>query len=230
MNSLNDKKRALVISPHPDDAELGMGGTIAKMVSSGWDICVVDLTDGEPTPFGSKEKRAKETALASKILNITNRICLQMPNRRLEPTLDNRRKLAEVIRQFQPEMMFVPCRPDWHPDHVAATQLTEDARFEAKYHQTNLKGHPHWTPALYYYFSPHRLNYPKPSFIVDISDFWKKKMEAISAYKSQIINSETNQPISLVEKCEVVSKFSGISISAQYGEPFISNQPISINL
>jgi len=228
MLNFNKTKKVLVVAPHPDDAELAMGGTIARMIASGCDVCIVDLTDGEPTPFGSKEIRAQETTLASKILGIKNRICLEMPNRQLQATLENRKKLAEVIRQFRPDALFGPCLPDWHPDHVAATQLMEAARFEAKYHKTDMKGRPHWTPQLYYYYSPHRMEYQRPSFIVDISDTWQKKKDAIVAYKSQTTNSNVNQAISLIARCKTVAKFFGLLITSKYGEPFICNEPISL--
>ena len=228
MLNFNKTKKVLVVAPHPDDAELSMGGTIARMITSGWDVCVVDLTDGEPTPFGSKEIRAQETALASKILGIKNRICLDLPNRKLKETLENRKKLAEVIRQFRPDALFGPSLPDWHPDHVAATQLMEAARFEAKYHKTDMIGQSHWTPKLYYYYSAHRMEYQRPSFIVDISDKWQKKRDAINVYKSQIENSIINQSISLIEKSDVAARFFGLSIASKYGEPFICNEPISI--
>ena len=102
-------KTALIVAPHPDDAELGMGGTIAKMETGGWNVTVVDLTDGEPTPFGSKQIRAKETKTASDILGIKKRICLGMPNRSLDPTLENRRKLAEVIRLRNKPFIVLVC-------------------------------------------------------------------------------------------------------------------------
>ena len=225
MQNFDGVKKALIVAPHPDDAELGMGGSIARMISSGCDVTVVDLTDGEPTPFGSKEIRAKETALASKILGLNNRICMDMPNRYLEATIENRKRLAEVIRQILPDTIFATCQPDWHPDHVAATKLIEAARFEAKYHKTDLKGLSHWTPELYYYYSPHRLEYPKPSFVMDISEFWGKKIGAINAYQSQLKNSTSNQLMSLTEKSEIVAKYFGLSINTIYGEPFMRNNP-----
>lgn len=90
-----------------------------------------------------------------------------------------------------------------------------------------MKGKPYWIPKLYYYYSPHRLEYQKPSFIVDISDTWDKKKDAIAAYKSQIKNLEANQTVSLIEKCETTAKFFGLAITSHYGEPFTSNQPVS---
>src|SRR5262245_33627556 len=92
----------LVVAPHPDDAELGIAGTIMKMQDEGYRVGVLDLTSGEPTPRGSLATRAKETAAATAILGLTWRENLGLPNRSLEPTLEARRRLAEVIRRERP--------------------------------------------------------------------------------------------------------------------------------
>ena len=221
-------KTALIVAPHPDDAELAMGGAIAKMITTGWSVCIVDLTDGEPTPFGSKQMRAKETQHARDILGIKKRICLDMPNRNLEPTLQNRRKLAEVIRLHKPGILFAPAMPDWHPDHKAALELTEAARFEAKYHKTDLAGDPHWAPAMWLYYSPHRRDFARPSVIMDISDVWEKKLAAIKAYESQLKNNRCTSTCSLLGRIEITAKYFGQCINARYAEPFISSEPVSI--
>lgn len=221
-------KTVLIVAPHPDDAELAMGGAIARMITTGWSVCIVDLTDGEPTPFGSKEMRAKETQQASDILGIKERICLDMPNRNLEPTLQNRRKLAEVIRLHKPDILFAPAMPDWHPDHKAAVELTEAARFEAKYHKPDLAGKPHWIPKLWLYYSPHRQDFASPSVIMDISDVWEKKLAAIKAYKSQLKNNSCGGCYNLTEKIEIINRYFGQCINAGYAEPFIAGQPVSI--
>ena len=126
------KLDVLVIAPHPDDAELGMGGAIVKMQSAGIQVGIVDLTDGEPTPHGSTEIRARETAAATQALGIDWRMNLGLPNRKLESGLQNRAKLAGVFRQTRPRWLFAPYWIDAHPDHVSATRLVEDARFWSK--------------------------------------------------------------------------------------------------
>jgi bacillithiol biosynthesis deacetylase BshB1 len=221
-------KTVLIVAPHPDDAELAMGGAIAKMIIAGFNVVLVDLTDGEPTPFGSKKIRAKESKRASNILGIKNRICMDMPNRNLEPTLQNRRKLAEVIRLNKPDILFAPTMPDWHPDHKAALELTEAARFEAKYHKTDMTGLPHWTPKLYLYYSPHRLHFHRPSVTMDISDVWEMKLDAIKAYQSQIKNNTYANSYSLLERIEITAKYFGRCINTRYAEPFIATEPLSI--
>ena len=220
-------KTALIVAPHPDDAKLAMGGAIVRMITAGWSVCIVDLTDGEPTPLGSKEIRAKETQLASSILGIKKRTCLDMPNRNLEPTLQNRKKLAEVIRLHKPAILFAPAMPDWHPDHKAGMELTEAARFEAKYHKTDLAGNPYWTPKLWQYYSPHRQGFAAPSVIMDISDAWEKKLAAIKAYQSQLKNNNRNETYSLLERIEITAKYLGQCINTKYGEPFAAYQPLS---
>jgi len=221
-------KNALIIAAHPDDAELAMGGSIAKMIAAGWDVTVVDLTDGEPTPFGSKQIRMQEAGSANKILGIQKRICLEMPNRYLQVTLENRRKLAEVIRLTHPDLLFGPVLPDWHPDHVAANQLVAGARFEAKFHKTDMAGVPYWTPKLYGYYSIHRLWHEKPSFIIDVTDYWDKKIDAIKAYQSQNKNTTSIKVVSLLEKVEICCRYFGQCIDCKYGEAFVSYEPIGV--
>jgi len=218
--------RAMIIAAHPDDAELAMGGTIVKMVESGWDVTVVDLTDGEPTPFGSKKQRAKETEEASRILGISKRTCLEMPNRYLQATLENRRRLAEIIRLNHPDLIFGPVLPDYHPDHVEAAKLVEGARFEAKFLKTDMKGTPHWTLRQYGYYSTHRLYHQRPSFIVNVTDQWNRKIKAIQAYESQIRGPSSANSAPLPEAIEVTCRYFGQCIGTRYGEPFASDEPI----
>lgn len=217
--------QVVIIASHPDDAELSMGGTIIKMIESDWKVIIVDLTDGEPTPFGTKELRQQEMQQAKEIMGVEQRICLNMPNRYLQANLENRHKLAQIIREYQPDLLFGPVMPDHHPDHVATSRLLEAARFEAKFHKTDLEGSPHWVPKLYQYYSTHRNFYEKPSFIIDVTEQWDKKTQAIQAYQSQIKNVLPDQ-ISIVEKVEIIGRYFGQSINTIYGEPFFSSEPL----
>lgn len=219
--------KVMIVAAHPDDAELAMGGTIVRMIESGWDVIIVDLTNGEPTPFGTKELRKKETLKASKILGIEKRICLEMPNRYLQATLENRKKLAEVIRTNLPDLLFGPVVPDYHPDHIETAKLVGGSRFEAKLHKTDMKGNPYWAPRYYSYYSTHRVHYDKPSFILDVTNQWDKKIKSIQAYQSQIRNISSN-PISLLEKVEVTCRYFGQCIGSKYAEPFFSYEPLCV--
>src|SRR5205807_4984746 len=177
----------LVIAPHPDDAELGAAGAILKFKDEGAKVGVLDLTSGEPTPFGSLEKRAAETAAATKTLGLDWRQNLGLPNRSLENTLEARRELAIIIRQTRPKWLFAPYWVDAHPDHVAATQLVEAARFWSKLTKTDMPGTPHHPERIFYYYCVHLRVVVDPAFVVDISPYWERKRAAIEAYQSQFI-------------------------------------------
>jgi len=220
--------RVMIVAPHPDDAELAMGATIARMVASGWHVFVLDLTDGEPTPHGSKEIRAREAGNATAILQITQRACLELPNRYLEVNLENRRRLAEQIRLYQPDILFGPLTPDDHPDHVATAALIDGARFEAKLHKTRMAGPPHWVRQVYGYYSIHRRQHDKPSLIVDTTDFWDRKITALHAYESQMGNCLPDDQVSLLDRVDAVGRYFGQCIGRRYAEPFLSSGPIAI--
>src|SRR2546421_1534925 len=142
----------LVIAPHPDDAELGVGGTMLLLRSQGASVGVLDLTDGEPTPHGSPHIRKAETEAATALLGLSWRGNLGLPNRRLEADLDARAKLAGVLRQLRPRCLFAPYWHDAQPDHVAATALVDAARFWAKLTKTDLPGEPFYPQRIIYYF------------------------------------------------------------------------------
>jgi bacillithiol biosynthesis deacetylase BshB1 len=218
----------LVISPHPDDAELGMAGAIMKFKAEGRAVGVLDLTDGEPTPFGSPEVRTRETAAATKILGLDWRENLGLPNRSLEPTLAARAKLAGVIRQTRPRWLFAPYWTDAHPDHVAATELIEAARFWAKLTKTDMPGQPHYPERIYYYFCVHLRLVPQPAFVLDISEFWERKRAAIECYRSQFIEGRPEENPSFVDRLRDQAAVWGWSIGARYGEPFASREPIGL--
>ena len=225
---MSREKTAMIVAPHPDDAELAMGGTIVKLLGAGWALTVVDLTDGEPTPFGTRQVRAQETEASNRILGLQHRLCLDMPNRHLEATLANRTGLAEVIRRHRPTVLFAPLAPDRHPDHTATTELVDAARFEAKLHKTSLIGEPHWVPRLYHYYTTHGLRYERPSFVVDVTDAWDRKLVAIRAYASQVEGRAPGTGQSLVDHVEAVGRYFGLAIGCGYGEPFVSREPITV--
>jgi len=219
---------ALVVSPHPDDAELGMGGTILRMQGDGLKVGVLDLTDGEPTPFGSPETRSRETAAATQVLGLAWRENLALPNRRLEPTLEARAALAAVFRRARPKWVFAPYWVDAHPDHVAATSLIEAARFWAKLTKTDLPGEPHYPQRIYYYYCVHLRLVPQPAFVVDISPFWERKLAAIECYRSQVIEGRPTEPPTFLDRLRDQAAFWGWSIGVRYGEPFASREPIGL--
>jgi bacillithiol biosynthesis deacetylase BshB1 len=218
----------LVIAPHPDDAELGAAGAILKFKAEGAKVGVLDLTSGEPTPFGSLETRAAETAAATDILGLDWRQNLGLPNRSLEATLDARQALATVIRQTRPKWLFAPYWVDAHPDHVAATQLIEAARFWSKLSKTDMPGEP-WHPArIFYYYCVHLKHAAQPAFVLDISEQWDRKLAAIRCYHSQFVQGRSTEPPTFLDQLRDEAAFWGKAIGTRYGEPYASREPLGM--
>lgn len=219
----------LVIAPHPDDAELGMGGAILKFKEEGLAVGVLDLTDGEPTPHGSLELRATETKAATAILGLDWRENLGLKNRFLEPTLDARKRLAEVFRRVRPRWLFAPFWTDAHPDHVAATQLVEAARFWAKLSKSDImSGEPFHPERIYNYYCVHLKMAAQPAFILDISEQWDRKLAAIECYQSQFVVGRPETPPTFIDQLRDEAAYWGKAIGTRYGEPFHSREPIGM--
>ena len=225
MDSLLD---ILAIAPHPDDVELGMAGCLLRSMAEGLRVGVLDLTDGEPTPHGSTEIRARETADATRVLGVGWRRNLGLCNRSLEPTLQARHRLAGVIRECKPRWLFAPYWVDAHPDHVAATQLIEDARFWAKLTKSDLPGSPWHPERIYYYYCVHLKQPPQPAFVLDISPFWEQKLAAIRCYRSQFIEGRPTEPPTFVDRLRDEAAFWGKAIGVPFGEPFATREPVGL--
>lgn len=209
----------LVIAPHPDDAELGAGGSILKLQADGQRVGILDLTDGEPTPHGSPSLRAAETEAASAVLGVSWRRNLGLANRELQATLTARAAVAQVIREVKPRWLLAPYWIDAHPDHVHATQLIDDARFWSKLSKSQLGGEPHHPERIFYYFAFHLRLAVVPSLIVDISDVWERKLQAIRCYHSQFLAGVTADGVSVLERVETQAAYWGHLIGRRYGEP-----------
>jgi bacillithiol biosynthesis deacetylase BshB1 len=219
---------ALVIAPHPDDAELGMGGTIVRLVNQGWSVGILDLTSGEPTPLGSLEIRAEETRQANAALGNPWRENLGLTNRSLEPTLANRRALASVFRRVQPRLVFAPYWEDAHPDHTAATKLVEDARFWSKLSKSDIPGSPFHPARILYYFSVHLRIVERPSLLVDVSDHLQAKLKALNAYRSQLVDNQPAGRPSVIDSVVDRMRFWGHLAGVLHAEPFASREPVAL--
>jgi bacillithiol biosynthesis deacetylase BshB1 len=218
----------LVISPHPDDAEISVGGTILRCRAEGMRVGVLDLTTGEPTPHGTLEIRAAETDAATKLLDLSWRHNLGLPNRSLLPTLEARRALAGVLRTTRPKFVFAPYWEDVHPDHVSASRLADDARFWAKLSRSDLAGEPYWPPRMYYFWSIHLRIHPKPSFVLDVTPHIDRKMEAISSYASQFTTGRTPTFPTPLDDIRDRARYWGWSIGTGYAEPFACREEVGL--
>lgn len=217
---------AVCIGAHPDDVEIGMGATVAGMVRQGLRVGIIDLTNGEPTPYGTPETRAAESAAAARVLGAERRT-LELPNRYLFDSIEARTALAEVLREWRPRLVFAPYPTDAHPDHIAASAIAVAARFYAKFTKTEMTGEPHYPARLYHYIAVHLSMHIKPSFIVaaepaDLS----AKLDALAAYRSQFSANPRNAEIPAT--MERLAGYWGHLVGASAGEPFFSPEEIGV--
>ena len=219
---------ALIIAPHPDDAELGMGGAILKMHSENLRVGILDLTSGEPTPHGSLELRRQETEAANRVLDVRWRFNAGLPNRSLEATLAARELVASIVRLTRPRWLFAPYWEDAHPDHVAATALVEAARFWAKLSKTEMPGEPHHPERIFYYYCIHLRLAIQPAFILDISDQWESKFEAIQCYESQFVTGRPTDAPTILDRLRDDAAHWGRLINRRYGEPYGTREPLAM--
>lgn len=216
---------AMCIGAHPDDVEIGMGATIAGMVRRGMKVVIVDLTNGEPTPFGTPKRRAAESMETARILGVQRRT-LSQPNRYLFDTVEARTELAEVIREFRPRILFVPYADDAHPDHVAASAIAVAARFYSKFTKTEMSGKPYFPERVYRYMAVHMRVVAEPSFIVDVHDDLPAKLAALEAYASQFGENPSNAGI--VEMMRQQAAMWGALGRIEAGEPFFALEPLAL--
>ncbi len=217
----------MVIGAHPDDIEIGAGVTILQTVRAGHRVVVVDMTDGEETPHGNREIRAKETARANAILGIEERVCLKLPNRVLMDTVEARRKLAVEMRRTRPELILTHMELDVHPDHVATFQIARGAVLLSRIHKTDLPHEP-WRPGrMFHFVCSHLRQVYDPSFVVPAGEEeFTAKMDAIMAYESQFV---WHKPSNFVKDLITVHMRNfGALIRQPYGEAFVSQEPIGV--
>lgn len=229
--------QVLVIGPHPDDQELGMGGTIALLAEQGHNVLLLDMTNGEPTPFGDPATRAAEAEQAAAALSPADhtkprvrRRLLGLTNRRVEHTIEARHAVAGVIRSHQASILFIPHPQDAHPDHLAVTRIAEDARFDAKLTRLDMPGddsrppiYPKW---VFYYYCSHLRRVPDPTLMIDITSTADRKFEAIAAYRSQFALNPANRHVP--EWIRAGDMYMGSRIGVRAAEPFFTREPIGL--
>lgn len=225
--------KILIIGPHPDDQEIGMGGTIALLVSQGHDVLLCDMTDGCPTPVGDRPTRLAEAAEAAKVLGV-KRVLLDLPNRRVQHTLEARHIVAGLIRAHQATIVFCPHPEDAHPDHLATTRIVEDARFDAKLTKVEMPvpsgfteiGPPLYPKWLFYYYCSHLRRMPDPTFLIDTTTTHEAKIRAILAYKSQFVDHAKNRDV--VEWLRAQDLYLGSRIGTKAAEGFYTKEPLGL--
>ena len=226
----------LAIGAHPDDIELACGGTVAKLVQLGHTVALADLTQGELGTRGTKQIRAREAADAARILGVTTRRNLQIPDGGIDIKKENVLKVITLIRELQPSILLIPHGVERHPDHVHTHQLCREAWFYSGLEKlpTKLRGvrqHPHRPHHFFEFMQWHEF---QPAFIVDISDTFEMKMESIHAHASQFFNpaskdleTKLSSP-EFLQTIETRCKYYGQKIGVKYGEPFLTSFSIGV--
>ena len=186
----------LVFASHPDDAELGCGGTIAALTSQGKKVGIVDLTKGEMGTRGTKETRAREVSEASEILGLSYRVSLDLGDSRLNNTRENQLKIIEQVRKTRPQICLIGAPFDRHPDHPKGTNLVLDALFYSGLQKLGTKDEnetlqkPHRPAHILHYMQDRPIEF---DFVFDITDHIETKKEAILAYSTQFNIAEPEE-------------------------------------
>jgi bacillithiol biosynthesis deacetylase BshB1 len=216
----------LAIAAHRDDAEQTCGGTLLRMASRGLRTAILDLTQGEAGTRGSAEERAREAAEAARLLGAGWRQALDLPDGAVENTLENRIKIARVLRQLRPRVVILPYWQARHPDHAAVAQLGYEASFLSGLAKMDTGLPPH---------RPFKIVYAslyadvRPSFVVDISNFIEQRHLSLMAYRSQYANQAAGGGLfvpeeEIRERTFAEARHYGLLAGVRYGEPFVQKE------
>ncbi|MDX9973766.1 MAG: bacillithiol biosynthesis deacetylase BshB1 [FCB group bacterium] len=223
----------LAVGAHPDDVELGVGGTVNLLVRDGYSVAILDLTRGEMGSRGTPEERAQEAADAAHVLGVESRLNAGLPDGQLMSTPDMRLRVIPFIRQLRPRLLLLPMGNDKHPDHGAAHQLLVDANYLSGLAKIESGEEPYRAPRAYFY--PAYAGAGVPAMVVDISDTFETKMQAIGAYRSQFHNPDYEGRDTYISRPEfwdaIQSKaaYWGARIDARYGEPLFTDGPVGVS-
>lgn len=216
----------LAIAAHRDDVEQTCGGTLLKAAEQGRHTAILDLTRGEMGTRGSAADREREAADAARILRVAWREALDIPDARVENTFDNRLKIAAVVRELRPRVVIVPYWQGRHPDHYNASTLAYEACFVAGLKKLEIAGEPH---------RPFKIVYAslyadvRPTFVVDISAQFERRLEALFAYRSQYDDQPSGAGVfpahaEIRGRIEAMARFYGLLAGVTYAEPFVQKE------
>lgn len=231
---MTDALDILIFGAHPDDAEIGMGGTIAKHTRAGYRVGICDLTYAEMSSNGTVETRKQEAAEASRVLNLAERSNLGLPDRGLRMIPEHLDVIVREIRRLRPRIVFAPYWEDRHPDHVQCGKMVEEAVFNAKLRRYLPEIAPVTVEQFYFYFVN---DLGVPNLMVDVTDVYESKMDSLRAYRTQFEapksgNDYVVTPINqgYLERVEARDRMLGQKRMVPYAEGFVSKPPYLINL
>ncbi|MGA7560044.1 MAG: bacillithiol biosynthesis deacetylase BshB1 [Terriglobales bacterium] len=216
----------LALAAHRDDVEQTCGGTLLKMTERGYRAGILDLTQGEMGTRGSADDRAREAADAARILKVSWRHALDIPDGRVENTWENRLKVARVLREQRPRVLILPYWEGRHPDHYSASILGYEAAFLSGLAKLPIEGPPH-RPFKIIYASLYRD--VRPTFVVDITSQFETRFASLMAYKSQFTDQEAGSGIFPAQKeirtrIEAMARYYGLLGGVTYAEPFVQKE------
>ena len=214
---------ALAIGAHPDDVELGCGGTLIGLVDRGYRVGLVDMTDGRLSTRGDPETRMKEAEDAARIIGAAERFQLGFQEGSLQSGQGNLEALVALLRRTRPQVVLAPYWEDRHPDHVDASRLVQSACFWAGVPRYGAGDAPHRPHRLVYYFG----HWVGPvSLVVDVSATFERKMQAVRAYRSQFQPEPSGEAATFISRPEFLegiisrARVYGSLTQVEYGEPF----------
>ncbi len=230
------KLDVLAIGAHPDDVELGCGGTLAALSKSGRSVGILHLTRGEAGTRGTPEERRREAEDAARALGAVELRFLDCGDGSLRSGVEEEDALIEALRELRPDLVFSPTPYDRHPDHIRAHRLVQAAGFYSGLSARGSKAHPTHRPGAVFSYMQH--DSFEPDFVVDVSHVWAAKLESLAAHRSQIhLPGEEAPPSGPVTKVstpefyyavEGRARHYGNLIGAAYGEPFWSPLPLAV--
>jgi bacillithiol biosynthesis deacetylase BshB1 len=227
----------LVLAAHPDDTELGCGGTVVKQIALGKKAGIIDFTRGELGTRGTVQTRDMEAAESAKILGVHVRENLSLKDGFFQNSKEDQLAVVKAIRKYKPEIVLANAVYDRHPDHGKGANLAYDSCFLAGLAKVETldNGSPQeaWRPkAVYHYIQS---QFIEPHFIVDVSDYWDKKMEAIRAFKTQFFDPTSNEPETYISSPSFLRMLEargielGHAIGVKYGEGFTVRRVPGVN-
>jgi bacillithiol biosynthesis deacetylase BshB1 len=226
-----ERADAVFFAAHADDLDLCCGGTIAHFVENGLTVAMIELTHGEMGTRGTPKTRRAEAEAARKILGVSIREELDFGDGALRTGREEELQVIEVLRRLRPQVVFAPWPDERHPDHARTGQLVTDAWFYAGLRAMKTKHEGHRAQTVCYYLQNYMVT---PSFVVDVSHTWEKKMTAIRQFKSQFHDPKSKAPETFISKqgflemIEARGVHFGALIGARYGEAYITKQPPKI--
>lgn len=227
----------LALAAHPDDAELGCGGTLIKHIKAGLKVGVVDLTRGELGTRGTPDQRAQEAADSAKAMGLTVRANLGLPDGFFQDTKEHQLSVVAAIRTYRPDIILANAIYDRHPDHGKGSDIAYSSCFLAGLSKVITKDaegklQEPWRPkALYHYIQSQHIT---PDFVVDITAEWEQKMTAIRAFKTQFFDPSSKEPVTYISTPEFMKMLEaraiemGHAIGVKYGEGFMARRWVGV--